>query len=240
MPDNDYGRVFTLKLNTAFETGDNVTAKFDILTKAAPGSVVNNIDPNYYDGSLLANDAQWFAYGGLLRRTAAFNTEPAEDIVSGYRQYQYGPEKAVFNPGLFKSSLDTASTNVSRYIAFGGAASAPSENLAWYFSGMQATAGGPIYEVSANRTTNPSVVTNTMITLDMKEQQNEKWKKSALPSQIVGRANPEVVWVPVGAKGILLVLGGVVFPNFAETVPRSPNETESVSIPFYPFHFHQY
>ncbi|EGO59822.1 hypothetical protein NEUTE1DRAFT_61568 [Neurospora tetrasperma FGSC 2508] len=226
--DNPYGRIFTLNLSTPFETKDNVTAKFKIKTKAPPGSVVNNNDPNYIDGALLANDAEWFAYGGLLRKTAAFNTEPAKDLVSGYRQYQYGTEKPGFAPGLFKSSLETDSTNVTRYIAFGGAASAPSENLAWYFSGVQTESKGPIYTASANRSTSPTRIVDSLITLDMKEQQNEKWKNSTLPPGISGRANPELVWVPVGAKGILVVLGGVVFPDFISVISgTSENETES-------------
>lgn len=200
------------------------------MTKAPPGSVVNNNDPNYIDGALLSNDAEWFAYGGLLRKTAAFNTEPAKDLVSGYRQYQYGTEKPGFAPGLFKSSLETDSTNVTRYIAFGGAASAPSENLAWYFSGVQTESKGPIYTASANRSTSPTRIVDSLITLDMKEQQNEQWKNSTLPPGISGRANPELVWVPVGAKGILVVLGGVVFPDFISVISgTSENETESVS-----------
>ncbi|CCC14461.1 hypothetical protein SMACR_09267 [Sordaria macrospora] len=227
--DNQYGRIFTLNLSTPFDIKDNVTAKFKIMNKAPPGSVVNNNDPNYVDGALLANDAEWFAYGGLLRKTAAFNTEPAKDLVSGYRQYQYGPEKAGFSPGLFKSSLDTDNTGVTRYIAFGGAASAPSENLAWYFSGVQAPSKGPVYTASSNLTTSPIRIVDSFITLDMKNQQKETWKNSTLPSEISGRANPELVWVPVGAKGILLVLGGVIFPDFTSTVKTgvSDNETES-------------
>ncbi|KAK1773540.1 hypothetical protein QBC45DRAFT_397930 [Copromyces sp. CBS 386.78] len=212
--ENPYGRIFTLNLSTPFSEKDNITDKFTIISKAPADGGVNNIDPNYYDGALLANDAQWFAYGGLYQDSDAFDTEPPANQVLGYRKYQYGVEKGEFTAGFVKASLK----NVSRYIVYGAAASAPSENKAWYFSGMQVSSGD--YEEATE-------VTKTLITLDMTEQLKETWKNETLPSKIPGRAGAELVWVPVGSKGILVALGGLVFPQWANITKFSSNETAS-------------
>jgi hypothetical protein len=63
----------------------------------------------------------------------------------------------------------------------------------------------------------------------MREQFSEKWNNITLPDKIHGRANPEVVWVPIGKQGILVVLGGVVYPQWTTPTSKSDNETESVS-----------
>ena len=68
----------------------------------------------------------------------------------------------------------------------------------------------------------------TMITLDLATQQQEKWKNTTLPDFIKGRANPEVVWLPVGAQGILVILGGVIYPDFVEVNRKSENLAASV------------
>ena len=119
---------------------------------------------------------------------------------------------------------------MTRYVAYGGAASAPSENLAWYFAGLRAAGSGPIYNVaSANKSTAANFTSNTLITLDMAKQQFETFTNTTLPPEIPGRANPELVWVPVGKRGILVSLGGVVYPDFVTVVAKSDNATGSVS-----------
>lgn len=225
---NPYGRVFTLNLSRPFNKEDNITAKFGIISKAPSDGGVNNLDPNYIDGALLANDAQWFSYGGLIMKTDAFDTEPPRDQVLGYRKYQYGLQKEMFAGGFVRASLKTSATNVTRYIAYGAAASAPSENKAWYFSGLQSPLKGPIYgTLVGDNDTEATEVAKTLIALDMAEQQNESWKNDTLPSTIPGRAGAELVWVPVGSKGILVALGGVLYPEWDNFLRASRNNTGS-------------
>ena len=189
----------------------------------AGGGAANNFAPNYVDGALLANNDEFFLFGGMLAQTAEFSP-PSKDQVTVYEKYQYGVQRGGFIPGFISDSL---TGNLTRYIAFGGAASAPSENKAWYFSGMQSQSRGDIF-FGSNQTFTPTNVSNYMITLDLSTQQQETWTNTSLPPSVSGRANPEVVWVPIGAQGILVVLGGVDFPEFATSTHQSANAAQSV------------
>lgn len=186
---------------------------------------------------MLANDHEFFLYGGLLRRTDQYTPPDGNEVLS-YQISQYGVPKGAFKPGFVRGELPEGLT---RYITYGGAASAPSENKAWYFGGMRSPTFGPIFYPSSNASINPSNTSHTLITLDMAVQQNEKWSNNTLPDEIKGRADPELVWVPVGEQGILVVLGGVSYPDFSDPNLNSQNEAQSVSglthssfwLPFY-------
>lgn len=194
------------------------------------GGDVNSRAPTYEDGALLANDAEFFLYGGLKARSSD-SQDPPDGLVSCYEAYQYGPELS-FTPNFDYRALGEDTT---RHITYGGAASAPSENLAWYFSGLRSASKGKIYKPpsSQNGSFDAIYVSDTLITLDMHERSKETFTNSTLPPGIDGRANPELVWVPVGRRGILVALGGVVYPDFALTTGASANETASVSVYFY-------
>lgn len=196
----------------------------------ARGGTVNGIstEPNYEDGGMLANDAEFFLYGGAVFKNSKLYDLPASNAVLGYRRYAYGPEKPLWQKGFSGGHLDDG---VTRYVAYGGAANAPSENKAWYFSGLTSPTKGEILSNGGpDDGTLASNVSNTLIELDMTAQLDEKWTNMTLPDKIKGRANPEVVWVPVGKQGILVVLGGVVYPEWATVIHKSDNETDSVSI----------
>ena len=201
-----------------------MTSIFGSISKVSSGSAAKNIAPNYLDGAMLGNNEEWFLYGGLLRQTEEFSA-PAANNVLAYQKHQYGVEREGFIPGFMNDDLPDGMT---RYLAYGGAASAPSENKAWYFSGMHAQSWGPIFEPGANESLTATNVSSTLITLDMKTQLQETWKNETLPSGIPGRANPELVWVPVGEQGILVALGGVVHPDFIGFLAKSDDETASV------------
>ena len=49
----------------------------------------------------------------------------------------------------------------------------------------------------------------------MSTQGQETWTNSSLPTSVPGRANAELVWVPVSEKGVLVAIGGVIDPVFA-------------------------
>ncbi|EGR52661.1 uncharacterized protein TRIREDRAFT_119556 [Trichoderma reesei QM6a] len=226
---NFQGILLTYNLSYAFTPETNVTGLLlqDKLSKALGGLGQTNGDsPNYVDGALLANDDEFFFYGGLPLGDRLQYAAPAKDDLLVYQVYQYGAEKPLFEPGFHR--LDNLPNSVSQFVTYGGAANAPSENLAWYFSGSTSQSGGAIFQ-NFNDTTRPSRIANSLITLDMTTQGAEKWSNKSLPSTIKGRASSELVWVPVGAKGILVALGGVVFPEYANATRESQDAKASES-----------
>lgn len=225
--DNEFALMYKLKLGKAFNITQNITSVLETLSKAPGMGAGNNIAPNYYDGALLGNDKAFYLYGGLLARTDRY-IPPEADNVYAYRGYQANSEsRAPFSPGFFLNRLPA---NMTRYLAYGGAASAPSENKAWYFGGQHSPSWGPIYTVTANNSLNAVNVSNTLITLDMSGPEGgEKWSNVTLPENIKGRANPELVWVPYGAQGLLIAIGGVTYPDFDNGKLRSANAAASVS-----------
>ncbi|GAB1316689.1 Kelch repeat-containing protein [Madurella fahalii] len=221
--DNLLGLIYMLNFTTPFDITQNISAVLQTLTKAGEGPAAN-IAPNYVDGALLGNHEGLYLYGGLMQKSNAYD-DVLSDSVLYYQRYQYGPPRDNFMDGFVLRQLPP---NVTQYIAYGGAASAPSENMAWYFSGMRSSSGGPIYDIATASDTELAVnLSRTLVSLNMESQQNEIFSASPLPSSIPGRANPELVWVPVGPRGILVALGGVVFPDFAYPTMVSPDEEAS-------------
>lgn len=201
------------------------------ISKAPNGNAANNLAPNFLDGAMLANDDEFYLYGGLIRKTETLTAPHADDIL-GYQLYQYGVYRDSWRKGFVSDTLDDGMT---RYVAYGGAANAPSENKAYYFGGMRSPTGGPIYDQSLNTTLIPTNVSDTLITLDMTTQTSAKWSNATtLEHGVEGRASPELVWVPVGAQGILVALGGVTYPNFVNPSLMSENSQQSVSITLSP------
>lgn len=224
-PDNLDGVIYTLNFSTPFNTTQNISAILGTLETGGGGA--NSRAPTYLDGALLGNDAHFCLYGGMTWRSSS-SPDPPEDTILCYEAYQYGPERGHFKPGFFDRELGE---NVTRHVAYGGAASAPSENLAWYFSGLRSPTWGNIYTpTTATRSTSADTVSNRLITIDVADRLDVTFTNDTLPSIIPGRANPELVWVPVGSRGILVALGGVVYPDWVnETTTTSANETASVS-----------
>lgn len=215
--------MYTLNFSTPFNTTQNISAIFG---QEAKGSSY----PLYYDGALLGNDDEFFLYGGMLTDTLIRNltqVEPDDDEGTRFNGYSYGIEKPAFAAGFYSYEL---TENTTRYLAYGGAANVPSENLAFYFSGLRSPNRSEIWyptDVDSTQTT-ASVVSDTLITLNMATQGEEVWRNDTLPDETSGRATPELVWVPVGKQGILVALGGVVYPEFAEAGRYSDNQTTSV------------
>lgn len=174
---------------------------------------------------MLANDAEFFLYGGALFRNDDLYDQPAADAVLAYQAFQYGTDKPLWQKGFHPAHLDDG---VTRYVASGAAVSAPSENKAWYFSGLTSPTRGPVMS-NNNRSTMAMNISNTLISLDMATQLEEKWSNSTLPDDIKGRSNAEAIWVPVGKQGILVVLGGVTYPEWATVTHKSEDVAASVS-----------
>ncbi|KAI0593626.1 hypothetical protein F4775DRAFT_586687 [Biscogniauxia sp. FL1348] len=208
--DNPLGLIYTLNFSTPFNASTNISSILQTISKAPNGGAANNFAPNYYDGAMLANNDEFFLYGGLLLRTDAYSPPSANEVLA-YQASQYGREQSSFRPGFLNDQLPD---DMTRYVTYGGAVSAPSENKAWYFGGYRSPSWGPIYYPTANDSINPINVSNTLITLDLGDQQHETWTNATLPNGTPSRANPALVWVPVGEQGILVALGGVTDPDY--------------------------
>ncbi|KAI0185660.1 hypothetical protein EV127DRAFT_195456 [Xylaria flabelliformis] len=222
---NPLGLTYTLNFSIPFDSSTNVSSILKTIS-LTPNAGANNLKPNYYDGAMLANDHEFFLYGGLIKNTAAY-TLPDADEVLYYRASDYGVPKPAFIPGFGNDKLPG---NLTRYVTYGGAANAPSENKAWYFGGSRSPSWGPIYQIGNNNSFNPTNVSNTLITLDLSESQSDKWTNVTLPPEIPSRANPSAVWVPVGEQGILVVLGGVAYPQYSTSDQVSLNAAQSEKV----------
>ncbi|KAJ5144048.1 Galactose oxidase/kelch beta-propeller [Penicillium bovifimosum] len=217
-PDNNLeGTIYYLNLTTPFDTSSDFMTILKNMSVA--GGAASNIAPTYVDGTMFANDNEFYLYGGMLPNTDSTEPPPANQVLS-YAAYQYGAFKSSWTPGWNQEYL---SKNVTRYITNGAAASVPSENLGFYFSGMRAPDWGDftVNQLQSN------VTAHTLITLDMSTIQDGKWTNDTLPSYIPGRANAELVWVPVSDSGVLVAIGGVIDPiQFFRTSKSNSSRTE--------------
>ncbi|KAJ5815460.1 hypothetical protein N7474_007237 [Penicillium riverlandense] len=196
------GSVYTFNLSTSFNTSSNFSNVLNLMSIA--GGAGSNIDPTYIDGAMFANDDEFYLYGGAAI-PASDDEKLPDDAVLGYEAYQYGATIQDWEPMWWTEDLPD---NVTTYITNGAGASAPSENLGFYFSGMHAPDWGSFtYPPYLANTT-----ADTLITVNMSVMRSETWNNDTLPSYIKGRANAEIVWVPVSEAGVLVAIGGVVDP----------------------------
>lgn len=233
-PGNFQGKILTYNLSNPFDNDSNITGILlkDSLSKAIGGEGNSNgVAPNFVDGGMLANDAGFFLFGGALFSLPELYDPPPGDSAFSYQAYQYGPEKGAWQKGFNDKSFDE--DDLTRYVSYGAAVNVPSENKAFYFSGMRTRSGGDIHaNPELNNTYRPTVISDYMVELDMEVQNSETWSNRTLKGGVEGRANAEVVWVPVGEQGILVALGGVVNPDFVTNAGLDEDdEEESVRIP---------
>jgi hypothetical protein len=110
-------------------------------------------------------------------------------------------------PNFIQNSLPDGLT---RYITNGGAISAPSENLGFYFSGVHGQSGRAIADEIERST---DVIASTLITVNMSTMGNQTWSNNTLPDNIPGRINAELAWIPVSQSGVLIAIGGVLYSD---------------------------
>ena len=225
---NPLGLVYLLNFSTPFNTSQNISAILTTVSKASGGSGdANNIGPQYLDGTMFANDFEWFTYGGLLADTAAFQNPDAQSVAV-YEQYSSVPSKQ-FSPGYI---LDDLPAGMNRYVTYGAGVSVPSENLGFYFGGLRSSSWGEIVQGTSNESVNADVESLTLIELDMTVQQKEVWSNTSLPNFVPGRASAEIVWVPVSEQGILVAIGGVVDPVYASISQANNDSVDTASVSF--------
>lgn len=138
--------------------------------------------------------------------TDSYNNPPDASDVLEYERYQYGPAKTSWRKGFL---IGSTGDDVNRYITNGAGASAPSEQLGFYFSGMRAKDWAPIKELPPTANTS----SHRLISVDMSKMRNEEWSNATLPDKVPPRASGELVWVPVAESGVLIAIGGVKYPE---------------------------
>lgn len=110
------------------------------------------------------------------------------------------------------------------YITNGAGVTSPSENLGFYISGVHAPGWSETLEDGNLRN-----LSQRMITVDMSEMQRPKFANVSIPSHVEPRANAEAVWVPVADQGIVVLIGGVTYPEQLYPKLSSDQVKESTS-----------
>lgn len=197
--------MYMIDFTRPFNTAQNATELLQKVPKTA--GPANNRAPNYYDGTLFANDHVLYLFGGVLRDTDDFAHPPATTVMS-YERFQYGPHRERWSPGFIDVRLPD---DMSRYITAGAGVNVPSENLGFYFGGLRRADWGEIRD-RGNDEYNATVAANTLISVDMSTMRGERWANDSLSSGVLGPANAELVWIPVADRGALIALGGVDNP----------------------------
>jgi hypothetical protein len=71
---------------------------------------------------------------------------------------------------------------------------------------------------------------NTLIGVNMSVMRGETWTNDTLPDYIPGRANAELVWVPVSSSGVLIAIGGVINPASLTAAQVLANSQAAASV----------
>ncbi len=221
--EEDRKPLYMINFTQAFDTAQNASLYMRTLEKTV--GATNNLAPVYLDGTLVANDNEFYLYGGLLRDTESTPQQPPANAVLGYERFQYGPQRETWEPGFYGGQLPD---NVTRYISAGAAVNVPSENLAFYFSGMRHPDWGEI-RVSGRPRYNATEIADTLISVDLSTMRQERWTNVSLPSSVPGRAGAELAWVPLAEQGLLIAIGGVINPEWAFSSPWPALRNASVS-----------
>lgn len=214
-----------LNFSIPFNVSQNISALFTSVFKGSSASL-------YVDGAMLANDYEWFLYGGMTTVSDTMVADSSDEVWE-YQIQDYANEETAFTAGFKTYDISRTGNLSTRYISYGGAANVPSENLSFYFSGLRSPSWGEIFVPYGDLSSTAVNVSSTIIALDFSTQNQEVFTNYTLPDSISGRANPELVWVPVGEQGILVALGGVVDPEYVTVIDESLNATASVSFDFY-------
>lgn len=222
---NPLGIVYSLNFSQPFNTSSNFSNVFEREFKGPNDQQAASFGPQFLDGVLFGNNYDWLGYGGLVVLTDSVSAGPSTEstAVEGFQVFTDGTAKRA-QPGFYDESLPTGMT---RYVTYGGGVSIPDLNLGYYFGGLRAADFGPIYYEPSNGTLNADVLSNTLITVNMAGQQEEKWQNLTVPSTIPGRASPELVWVPVAESGALIAIGGVILPEY-DNLAQSDTATQAV------------
>jgi hypothetical protein len=207
--------MYYLNYTVPFQLTDNLTTLF---TNMPQGPLVKN---SYYSGYMFADDFELWTYGGLPNPPdEQGGNPPLSGYIYGYEFFEDGQSIDKFVLGPAGSGI-TLTPPVTRYLTNGAGVSIPGEKLGFYFSGMT-NSDNTSYDVpGAGTAQTPSP---TLLQVDMTNQEAPYWNSSSFPDDITARADAGLVWVPIGAKGSLIVIGGVVNPE--ELFEDALNQTQ--------------
>ena len=145
--------------------------------------------------------------------------QPNEQIVGSYPDVN-----AEWTP----TALDDTLSNVSQNLALGAWTSAPTENRAWWFSGLQAVEGGYIDWIpTGDDSDQANTPSKTIIEIDLNIPNQAKFRNLSWPEAVQPRAEGGLVWLPYASNGILLAFGGVPVPADLITSGLFPDETSN-------------
>lgn len=197
-PDVEDRRVmYALDLKRPFDLNINISHAFTTIQK-------DTVAPTVVDGALLGNNYQVALYGGAIEDSVAGSYPPAQSI-GKYQLYSSGS-------GTFGGpswALENLQNNVHRYVRRGTSLNIPSENTAFYIGGLRNgnVTWGEIRD-SRRAPYKADVLSNIMIKADMSVAGIIKWENITMRDFPL-RYDAASVWLPVGKKGTIAVLGGI-------------------------------
>ncbi|CUS13322.1 unnamed protein product [Tuber aestivum] len=194
-------QLYYLNLTSAFSLAND--GKTAIQSTAKPET---NMGTNFKNGFMLANDYQFIVYGGYMEY--GDKDQAVGPTWSLARDMVQNGETPLQDPPKYRTlTLE----KVTRYIAAGGSVNVPSENRAYVFSGATGRDWGEFYSTASAPDDYRATYNSTnLISVDMSTMGSEKWDNKTIPSGVPARKNAEVVWLPVGSQGTLVVIGGAL------------------------------
>lgn len=98
---------------------------------------------------------------------------------------------------------------------FGAEVSIPYKNVSFYFSGMVSASGGPLglFVSSDSDPQHVSHPSNDLLMCNTSTAAALECQTLDLPDFVAARAEAELLWLPYGVAGILVVIGGVIVPG---------------------------
>jgi hypothetical protein len=200
----DYSTPFNLKTS-------NLTTLFRQVIEFS----VHQVTP-MYSGYMFADANELYTYGGLSSPVVVGNESA---------KYAFGYQLTEGTPGVVTPELGANPVQLpdglTRYTTNGAGVNVPSEQLAFYFSGMTLDDHELFDDDAAGNWT----AVDQLIEVDMSTFGSPQWSNSTFGnSNIQPRANAELVWVPFGNKGALIAIGGVIYPEELWDDNLSPEE----------------
>ncbi|KAK6528893.1 hypothetical protein TWF694_004123 [Orbilia ellipsospora] len=171
---------------------------------------------------MAANDNGFWLYGGLIRDTDSIQSYPDADNVEVYDVYEQGATR-IWQQGWQTGSI--LSNNVNRNVAAGAGVNVRELNTTYYFSGARNQNWTEIRGDGVVRDQyRANVTSNQLITADLSDQVRTQWSNFTLSSPARPRINAEMVYLPAGKLGVLVVLGGVTSADW-----QAPSAAEYAS-----------
>lgn len=212
-------------LSTKFDATSNFT---DVFLYESMNFTNTDAKP-HVGGYMFVDYNEWYAFGYVCTADTSTITDtfhsgrawPSYKSTSNLTEIIYDaihiPNSAATAAPLgLSNSADflPAGNGTNRYITNGAGVSAPSESLSFYFSGLRSNDNSEMNFNTVNRSSStfPSILANSMLLVDTHNFGASVWTELPLPPFVPPRADAVLSWVPVGAHGIVIVIGGVPFP----------------------------